>query len=95
MTNADVINMMDRMDRVVLMLDGSIKYYDKDYNEIFSGDMVKFADGVVRKIHETIDGELGIDATNPERIACGLSHECEYGIYPLNENDLEYAIKVG
>ena len=31
---------------------------------------------------------LGIDATNPSWIASGKARPCEYGIYPLDADDL-------
>lgn len=63
------------------------KYHDKCGTEIKEGDLIRFEDGRIKKVYLTEDGELGIDATNPDWIRIGRAVECEFGIYPLNEED--------
>lgn len=70
------------------------RYFDMDGVELFAGDrIVHDGDGRVEKLHLTSNGSLGTDATNPDWIASGRAHECEYGIYPLYEADLRDARK--
>lgn len=68
---------------------GKYKYFDKDGKEITEGCKVKYADGKIKKVYLTTDGELGTDATNPKWIESGRACECEYGIYPLTREETE------
>lgn len=70
-----------------------VKYFDKNGIEIKDGDSIKLG-GKIQKVYKTVEGELGTDATNPLWIETGRACECEYGIYPLTEDDLEEAEKV-
>lgn len=66
-------------------------YYDMNGNEIHEGDTVyDQITGNHIKVYLTTEGKLGIDATNPKWIESGHATPCEYGIYPLTVNDLEY-----
>lgn len=76
---------------------GKYRYFDKNGEEIFDGDSVKY-DGEgsrtrIRKVYTTEDGELGIDATNPAWIESGRAVECEYGIYPFEQSDMAMVVK--
>lgn len=65
------------------------RYFDKNGKEITDACKIKHADGTVEKVYLTEDGELGLDATNPEWIENGRACECEYGIYPLTREITE------
>lgn len=67
----------------------NIQYYDRNGVQIVDGSMLKFKDGVVRKVYLTADGKIGTDATNPKWIETGRASECEYGIYPLTREETE------
>lgn len=70
------------------------RYFDMNGTELFAGDrIVHDGDGRVEKLHLTADGSLGTDATNPDWVASGRAHECEYGIYPIGMDDLRDAVK--
>lgn len=70
------------------------RYFDKNGVELFEGDeIVHESDGRVEKLYLTDDGSLGTDATNPDWVASGKAQPCEYGIYPLYEEDLIDAVK--
>ena len=71
-----------------------VRYFDKEGNELFEGDSVRYESGRVEKLYLTEKGELGTDATNPALIESGRAVECEYGIYPLNYMDLQEIVKV-
>ena len=64
-----------------------MRYFDRNGREITEGCMIRYLSGQVEKVYLTEDGELGIDATNPKWIERGRAVPCEYGIYPLNEDD--------
>lgn len=68
------------------------RYYDKNGEEIREGCRIKYPnDDRIYKVYMTEDGELGTDATNPLWLETGRAVECEYGIYPLNEEDVKSA----
>ena len=62
------------------------RYFDKHGKEITEGCTIRYADGRLEKVYRTTEDELGIDATNPKWIASGRAIPCEYGIYPLGDN---------
>lgn len=74
---------------MIKMENKKIRYFDRNGREITEGCMIKYLSGRVEKVYLTEDGELGIDATNPKWIEWGRAVPCEYGIYPLNEDDTE------
>ena len=63
------------------------KYLNKNGKEITEGCKVKFSDGRVEKIYLADTGELGTDATNPAWIESGRAIPCQYGIYPLTNEE--------
>lgn len=73
---------------------GKMKYFDRNGKEITDGCEIKYISGdksmiQIQKVYETENGELGTDATNPAWIERGWAVPCEYGIYPLNEEETE------
>ena len=73
---------------------GKKRYYDRNGTEITDGCTIKYCHGDkslerTERVYTTEDGELGIDATNPTWVERGLAAPCEYGIYPLGNNDTE------
>lgn len=70
---------------------GKYKYFDKNGKEILENCVIRYPDGKERIVYRTVEDELGIDATNPKWIESGRAVPCEYGIYPLNEEDTEMA----
>lgn len=66
---------------------GKRRYFDKNGVEITDGCKIKYESGEILKVYLTVDGELGIDATNPKWIESGRAAPCEYGIYPLTETE--------
>jgi hypothetical protein len=67
--------------------DGTIQYFDKNGTEITKGCRILFPNGRIERVYLTQDGELGWDATNPNWIARGWAAPCQYGIYPLTNQD--------
>ena len=70
------------------------KYFDRNGKEITEGCWIKYLHGDkslerIEKAYLTVDGELGIDATNPVWINSGRAVPCEYGIYPLTKEETE------
>lgn len=61
-------------------------YFDKNGKEIHAYDSI-IIDGKVRTVYPTENGLLGLDATNPIWIKSGRAVPCEYGIYPLTEDE--------
>lgn len=74
--------------------DGTWHYFDKNGIEIVEGDSIRYDDGKVKKVYPTEEGHLGTDATNPIWIERGKAVPCEYGIYPIEEKELEGIEKV-
>lgn len=79
------------MKSTILIKDGKYRYFDKNGVEIHEGDMLKYPTGKILKVYLTEDNELGTDATNPKWIEIGRAVPCEYGIYPLNTEDVRIA----
>ena len=74
--------------------DGKKRYFDRNGKEITEGCYIKYLHGDkslqrIETVYETIDGELGTDATNPDWIESGRVVPCEYGIYPLTKEETE------
>jgi hypothetical protein len=81
---------------MIRVKNGQLKYFDRNGKEIVEGCEIKFihADKSlerVEKVYRTENNELGTDATNPKWIDRGLAVPCEYGIYPLTEEETEMA----
>lgn len=73
---------------------GKKRYFDRNGKEITNGCKIKYLHGDkvlerVEKVYSTEENELGIDATNPIWVDRGLAVPCEYGIYPLTEEETE------
>ena len=73
---------------------GKPKYFDKNGKEITEGCKIKYTHGDksmerVMEVYLTENDELGTDATNPKWIESGRAAPCEFGIYPLNEEETE------
>ena len=73
---------------------GQMKYFDKNGKEIKEGCEIKWVHGDkslerVEQVYRTENDELGTDATNPIWIDRGWAVPCEYGVYPLTEEDTE------
>lgn len=66
-----------------------LKYYDKHGKEITDGCTIRYAYGTEKKVYLTECGEFGTDATNPKWIESGRAVPCEFGIYPLEEEETE------
>ena len=62
------------------------RYYDVNNVEIRDGDTV-LINGKEKKVYLAEDNYLGTDATNPKWIETGRAVECEFGIYPFDEDD--------
>lgn len=74
----------------MIKLEGKeLKYYDKHGKEIIEGCTIRYADGTKKKVYLTEDGELGTDATNQKWIESGRAAKCEFGIYPLENEETE------
>lgn len=75
---------------MVKNVNGELKYFDRNGKEITEGCMIKYIyEERIREIYRTENDELGIDATNPKWIESGRAVPCEFGIYPLEEAELE------
>lgn len=70
-------------------INGELCYYDRNGNEITEGCMIRYPDGRTEIVYLTENGYLGTDATNRSWIERGLAVPCEYGIYVLEEEELE------
>lgn len=57
------------------------------------GDIIVYADGREEKVYESTDGRLGTDATNKHWIETGRAVPCEYGLYPLEYEELKEVVK--
>ena len=67
--------------------DGKMKYFDKNGKEIKEGSKIRYEDGRIKEVYLTESELLGTDATNPLWIEKGRAVPCEYGIYPLEDNE--------
>lgn len=72
----------------ITMENGKYRYFDMEGRELHGGDTIIHENGQEEKIYLTADGLLGTDATNPYWIKTGKADPCEYGIYPLQYDDL-------
>lgn len=72
---------------MIKTINGEKKYFDRNGKEITEGCKIKYDSGEVLKVYKTTENELGIDATNPKWIESGRAVPCEYGIYPLYNNE--------
>jgi hypothetical protein len=66
---------------------GKLRYFDRNGTEITEGSRIRYASGRVLDVYLTEGDELGTDATNPAWIASGRAAPCEFGIYPLTEDE--------
>lgn len=93
---------MSELIKAKIIQDGETKrYFDREGNELHDGDQVRFdkeatisGEPMLLNLYLTDEGELGVDATNPAWIEKGLAVPCEYGIYPLTEDNLKYATRI-
>ena len=74
--------------------EGRVHYFDNNGDELQDGDFVSIAGGKPKKLYLTDDGQLGTDATNPKWIEWGRASECEFGIYALDNVDMEDIVLV-
>lgn len=70
------------------------RYFDVNGKEITEGCEIKFLHGDkslerTERVYRTESDELGTDATNQRWIVTGRAEPCEYGIYPLTEEETE------
>lgn len=70
-------------------------YYDKNGNILHERDIIIYDDGKEEKLYETEEGFLGTDATNRLWIETGRAVPCEYGVYPLECEELKEVVKKG
>ena len=85
---------MSKMKGTIIETRGAYRYFDKEGNELHDGDTIMWADGRMEKLHATVQGLLGTDATNPSWIASGRAVECQYGVYPLGLSGVQEIVKV-
>ena len=65
------------------------RYFDRKGIELFEGDTIRrVKENKTETLYRTKDGELGTDATNPIWIENGRAVPCEYGIYPLETQEM-------
>ena len=77
---------------MIRTIEGMTRYFDKNGTEITEGSVIQFENGRKEKVYKTVNDELGTDATNPAWIEIGRAVECEYGIYPLTEEETNEVI---
>lgn len=70
----------------VLYTGDTARYFDETGVELFEGDTVHMG-GRNWKVLKTVDGELGVDSTNPNWVDRGVACEGEFGVYPFSEHD--------
>ena len=68
---------------------GKYRYFDRNGKEIVRDCIIRYPDGKEMIVYETVEGELGTDATNPVWIEKGWAVPCEYGIYPFEDKETE------
>ena len=78
----------------VIQENGTYRYYDRNGIELKDGDIICYEDGRKEKLYLTADGRLGTDATNPSWIKSGRAVPCEYGIDPLEYEEMREISKV-
>ena len=79
---------------------GQRRYFDRNGKEIREGSHIKYLHGDrflerTERVYMTGDGELGTDATNPSWIERGLAVPCEFGVYPLGNEETNNVVVVG
>ena len=74
---------------------GKYRYFDKDGIELKNGDIIRYESGREEKLYLTADSRLGTDATNSSWIESGRAVPCEYGIYPLEYEEMKEISRVG
>ena len=72
----------------------NFRYFDRNGTELQDGDIVEYRDGTLKMLYRTEQGLLGVDATNPSWIASGRAVKCQYGIYPLEDSEMQEIVKV-
>lgn len=72
---------------MIVCENGKRRYFDKNGKEILKNSIIRYLDGIEEMVYETETGELGVDATNPIWIATGRAVPCEFGIFPLTNNE--------
>ncbi len=65
-----------------------LRYFDKNGTELKPGDKIIYDDGTIEELHLTEEDRLGTDATNKAWIADGRALPCEYGVYPLEREEM-------
>ena len=73
---------------------GAYRYFDRDGIELKDGDIIRYESGREDMIYLSADGRLGTDATNPSWIKSGRAVPCEYGIYPLEYEEMKEISRV-
>lgn len=68
---------------------GKLHYFDKHGVEITEGCDIRYEDGSTKTVYLTEEDNLGTDATNPRWVEMGRAVPCEYGVYPLTEEETE------
>lgn len=68
-------------------------YFDRNGVMLQDGDIIVYADGREERVYESTDGRLGTDATNKHWIETGRAVPCEYGLYPLEYEELKEVVK--
>lgn len=66
---------------------GKRQYFDRNRKEITEGCKIRYSNGLVKEVYVTEENELGTDATNPKWIEKGRAVPCEFGIYPLTNDE--------
>ena len=79
---------------MIRYIDGQLHYFDRNGTELHDGDTIRYESGETQKLYLTENGRLGTDATNPVWIADGRAVSCEYGIYPLEEEETEEIVRI-
>ena len=82
------------MKSAIIVENGKYRYFDKNGIELKDGDTIVYDGGHTQKLYLTETGRLGVDATNPKWIETGRAVPCEYGIYPLEENEMKEISKL-
>ena len=76
---------------IVYNMNGTYQYYDMHGNELHEGDVIRFnEEGPEKELYRTVNGYLGTDATNPVWIENGRAVPCEFGIYTLEQHEMQY-----
>lgn len=70
------------------------RYFDKNGTELRDGDIIRYDSGNEEKLYLTMNGRLGMDATNPSWVKSGRAIPCEYGVYPLEYSETKEIVKV-